>query len=211
MPDTIVVERASQITTIHVLDRASHALLYKVAATTILNQEAAPSDAGERFCPGIYGGSEWNGPAFDPDNQTLVAGQTDWCTTVTRMQPMPAYVPGKLYMGGTHTMDKDSTGWVTAFDAASGKVRWKFHTPAPITSGVTPTAGGVTFVGDMAGTLYALRSSTGEVLRKIDTHGAIAGGRPRPCCRKHWILTTWRMFILSNTWRRPWAATVPSS
>jgi alcohol dehydrogenase (cytochrome c) len=79
---------------------------------------------------------EW--VAFDPENQTLVTGQTDWCTTVKRMETMPAYAVGKLYMGGTHVTDAKSGGWVTAFDASSGKVRWKYQTPAPITSGVTP-------------------------------------------------------------------------
>lgn len=161
---------------LYVLDRDTHQLRYKVAATRILNQDAAPSDGGEHFCPGIYGGSEWNGPAFDPDNQTLVTGETDWCTTIKRTSPMPAYAAGKLYMGGTHSMDAASGGWVTAFDAASGKARWKYRTPAPITSGVTPTAGGITFLGDMAGTLYAFNSATGKLLKKITTHGAIAGG-----------------------------------
>jgi PQQ-dependent dehydrogenase (methanol/ethanol family) len=161
---------------LYVIDRHSHHLIYKVAATTILNTEPDPTTEGVRFCPGIFGGSEWNGPAFDVPTQSLLTAQTDWCTTVNRLASPPAYAAGKAYMGGTYKMDDESAGWVTSFDAGSGKMRWHYRTPAPITSGVTPTAGDLTFVGDMAGTLYAFRTSTGELLRKIDAHGAIAGG-----------------------------------
>jgi cytochrome c553 len=55
-------------------------------------------------------------------------------------------------------------------------VRWKFHAPAPVVSGITPTAGGVTFVGDLLGTFYALRSSDGAVLFSANTGGGISGG-----------------------------------
>jgi PQQ-dependent dehydrogenase (methanol/ethanol family) len=161
---------------LYVIDRKARRLLYKTAATRVFNQDEAPSASGAYSCPGIYGGSEWNGPAFDPENQTLLTGQTDWCATLKRMETAPVYAAGKLYMGGTHVMDAKSGGWVTAFDASTGKVRWKYPTPAPITSGVTPTAGGITFVGDMGGTLYAFDSANGKVLLKIDTRGAIAGG-----------------------------------
>lgn len=161
---------------LYVLDRHTHKLLYKVAATTILNQEAPPTDEGVRFCPGTNGGSEWNSPAFDSLNQTFVTGQTDWCTTVKRMTPPPPYSPGKLYVGGVPSMDKESAGWLAAFDAKTGNARWRYKTRAPVTSGVTPTAGDVTFVGDMAGVFYVFRSSNGELLKKIETRGAIAGG-----------------------------------
>ena len=161
---------------LYVLDRQTHKLVYKVAATTILNVDVPTTDEGVRFCPGIYGGSEWSSPAFDPANQTLVTGQTDWCTTVKRMTAPPNYSPGKLYMGGVHKMDEKSAGWVTAFDAKTGNMKWHYKTEAPITSGVTPTAGNITFLGDMAGTFYVFRSSDGKVLKRINTRGAIAGG-----------------------------------
>ena len=46
----------------------------------------------------------------------------------------------------------------------------------PIMSGVTPTAGGLVFFGDMGGNFYALDAATGKKLwgQKID--GAIGGG-----------------------------------
>jgi alcohol dehydrogenase (cytochrome c) len=161
---------------LYLIDRKTHKLIYRVAATTIANHEVPPTVEGVRYCPGIYGGSEWSSPAFDPVNQTLTTGQTDWCVTIRRMDPLPGYNPGSLYMGGKHVMDKDSGGWVAAFDAKTGKPRWKHKTPAPVVSGVTPTSGGLTFVGDMGGTFYAFRSSDGELLRTWNTGGAIAGG-----------------------------------
>lgn len=161
---------------LYVIDRKTKKLIYRTAATTILNHDVAPTEEGLRFCPGIYGGSLWSSPAFDPDQQSLVTGQTDWCVTVKRMNPVPAYYPGALYQGGKHQMDDESTGWISSFDAKSGKLRWRYKTQAPVTSGVTPTAGGVTFVGDMGGNFYAFRSTDGEVLKKWETGGAIAGG-----------------------------------
>lgn len=51
------------------------------------------------------------------------------------------------------TMDPTDrwAGWLYASDAESGKTAWRFKAPAPLLSGVTPTAGGVLFFGDMAG------------------------------------------------------------
>ena len=43
-------------------------------------------------------------------------------------------------------------------------------------SGVTPTAGGVVFFGDMGGNFYALDADTGEKLWGQKIGGAIGGG-----------------------------------
>jgi alcohol dehydrogenase (cytochrome c) len=43
-------------------------------------------------------------------------------------------------------------------------------------AGVTPTAGGVTFTGDLAGNLLVFNSKTGQVVHKVKTGGALAGG-----------------------------------
>ncbi len=41
-------------------------------------------------------------------------------------------------------------------------------------AGITPTAGGVTFAGDLAGNLFVFNSKSGELVNKIETRGALA-------------------------------------
>jgi alcohol dehydrogenase (cytochrome c) len=43
-------------------------------------------------------------------------------------------------------------------------------------SGVTPTAGGLVFVGDMGGTLYAFDAQSGEALWSQKLGGALGAG-----------------------------------
>ncbi len=61
-------------------------------------------------------------------------------------------------------------------DPDSGALRWQYHAEAPVVAGLTPTAGGVTFGGDMGGNFIALDSKTGALLHKVATGGAVAGG-----------------------------------
>jgi outer membrane protein assembly factor BamB len=72
--------------------------------------------------------------------------------------------------------DGPITGWVTSLDSETGQVRWRYHAEKPVIAGVTPTAGGVTLTGDIAGNLLVFESRTGQLLRKIPTGGALAGG-----------------------------------
>ncbi len=160
---------------LHVVDRETHKLVYKSAVTTINNVDAKVTPAGVHVCPGSLGGVQWNGPAFDPQQKTIVVGAVDWCGTFKSEKMKYKY--GDFYYGGTWQMDKTpGKGWINAFDADSGKLRWKFAVPAPVVSAITPTAGGIVFAGDMNGSLYALRSADGEVLKTIQTGGPIAGG-----------------------------------
>ena len=67
-------------------------------------------------------------------------------------------------------------GWLTAFDADNGAVRWKFAASRPVLAGLTPTAGGVVFAADLGGTLYAFDAATGAVLWRLATGQSMGGG-----------------------------------
>jgi alcohol dehydrogenase (cytochrome c) len=97
----------------------------------------------------------------DPKGLLFQPGSPPADTTVVRTRSDP---------------DRPPSGWLTALDSDTGKVKWKFHDAAPIVAGVTPTAGGVVFTGDVAGSLLVFSSVTGQLLYKKSTGGGLAGG-----------------------------------
>jgi glucose dehydrogenase len=158
-------------------ERLPHDVLFKTPITTILNAHKKPTVKGIHACPGPAGGVEWNGPAFDPDSHMLYVGAVDWCSRF-RLSPVPEkYVRGRLFLGAMIALDppEKATGWLTALDANTGIIRWQFHTPKPIVAGVTPTAGGLVFTGDLGGNFYALDKASGKVLQTIATGGCSRG------------------------------------
>jgi alcohol dehydrogenase (cytochrome c) len=161
---------------LHVVDRASHKLRFKVPITTVDSVRQTVTTEGTKVCPGAAGGVLWNGPAFDPRRMTLFVGAVDSCMVVksvpgTKYSPRGLHLGGSVLPGGTVP-----TGWVTAVDANTGAVRWKYRSETPILGGVTPTAGGIVMTGDNAGNFLVFNSENGTVLRKEATGGAIAGG-----------------------------------
>jgi alcohol dehydrogenase (cytochrome c) len=166
-------------------DVKSGARRFRTPVTTIENATAPLTATGTRFCPGTMGGSEWNGPAYNPTNNLVYTGAVDWCATV-RVAPeaqvknaalgQPWSGAGDEFPFGKMDPADKARGWLTATDADSGEVRWKFRAPAPIVAAVTPTAGGLVFFGDLAGNLYALDADNGQQrwTRKFD--GALGGG-----------------------------------
>ena len=170
------------------IDLAEGALLYRTPVTRIENVEAPfATDKAVRFCPGASGGSEWNGPAYDPDTNLIITGEMDWCTTVKRQtdeQLMDAPAGGAWFGNAMrnpfHLFGKQDEnvwgGWVYAVDADTGVPKWRVRSNYPIVGGVTPTAGGLVFVGDLGGNFYALDSSSGEKLWGQKIGGAIGGG-----------------------------------
>ena len=156
------------------VDRDTHKKLWRTPVTTIEDIYKKPSREGSRMCPGYAGGVEWNGPALDKKNNNLIVGAVDICFLVTLGDTN--YKAGQLNFGGNIEPVGEYTGWVTALDSVSGTVRWKYHAEKPVTAGVTPTAGGVTFTGDLAGNFLVFNSKNGDVLLKKDVGGAMAGG-----------------------------------
>jgi alcohol dehydrogenase (cytochrome c) len=135
-----------------------------------------------RFCPGIQGGNEWNGAAYSPQTNSLYVGAVDWCANI-QLKRDTLTVPASGYWFGAETPQAQiqdppaqASGWLTAFDAENGSVRWKFHAPHPMLAAVTPTAGGVVFAADMGGQLYAMDASTGRILWQTNSGQSTGGG-----------------------------------
>jgi alcohol dehydrogenase (cytochrome c) len=161
---------------LYVVDRATHGLTFRVPTTTVDAVPALPTAVGVKVCPGAAGGTEWNGPAFDPAQKTIFVGSVDMCT-VFSSKSGDTYGTAKVLYGGAWELTREPpTGWITAFDADSGKVRWKYHADAPVLGALTPTAGGIVMAGDNAGDFLVFNSATGKLLKKIATHGSISGG-----------------------------------
>jgi len=151
--------------------------LWKTAVTTISNINAPITVKGTHFCPG--GGVFWNGPSYSPSSGLVYVNSEDWCKTVDlSMTPQP-YVPGQAWLGTTDgygTHDATSSGWVTAVNATTGAIKWRYHATTPLVAAVTSTAGGLVFSADLAGNIFVFDDTTGKLLKTIVPGVAVGGG-----------------------------------
>ena len=170
-------------------DLATNTLLYRTPVDRIENaQEHFAIDKAVHFCPGTVGGAEWNGPAYDPQNNLIFVGEVDWCATVTlqRDQQIQKVKLGSPWSGmatlnpyhtyGTPDSYGKWAGWIYAVDADTGAWRWRLKSNYPVQSGITATAGDLVFFGDMGGNFYALDADNGQRLWGRKIGGAIGGG-----------------------------------
>jgi len=163
---------------LHVLDRETGKLVFKLPMTTVLNHDAPLTSEGVRVCP--VAGIQWNGAAHSQKTDLLYVNAIDWCT-LFKLGPEPKWVATIPYTGlangwGTNDPTKDWSGWINAVDPKSGKMAWRVHTPAPMYAAITPTAGNVLFTGDLLGNFLVLDARDGKEVYRFDTGGPIAGG-----------------------------------
>ncbi len=163
---------------LRVLDRETHATLFETAVTTRENVDAPVTLKGTHACPGVLGGVEWNGSSYSPLTKMLYTNAVDWCSTFT-LDDEIRNVPGKNYMGGDVKFDPPPAGWkgwLTAVDAASGAVKWKYKSSRPMVAAVTSTAGGVVMTGELNGDFVVFDAADGKALYRFNTGGPIGGG-----------------------------------
>ena len=163
---------------LRLLDRDTREVFYEVPITTRTNFDKVPTVAGAHGCPGLLGGMEWNGPAYNPSTQTLYVATVDWCATFTKSDKPPEFTENAHYYGGAVTPDPrdQAKGWLQAIDATTGKMRWRQQWPTPLVAGVTVTSGGVLFTGDLNNEFLAIDASNGKTLYRFNTGGSIGGG-----------------------------------
>lgn len=161
---------------LRLIDRDTHELLYTVPFITRENVDVPLGDA-VRVCPGPLGGAEWNGPAYDPATNTLFEPANDWCAIIQK-DSKPPHFDAEFYMGGLPHLDPwdKARGRLTAFDASTGKERWRYDASKPMLAGVTATSSGLLFTGETAGDVIALDAGSGKVLYRFHAGGPVAGG-----------------------------------
>lgn len=160
---------------LRLLDRDAHQILWETAVTTRENADAPVTVEGTHACPGVLGGVEWNGPAYNPATHMLYTPAVDWCGTFYAADTV-RYVPGANYLGGTYMADADASGWLTAVDVETGEVAWRYASPRPMVGAVLSTAGGLVLAGEVTGDLIAFQADSGEELARIPTGAPIGGG-----------------------------------
>ncbi|MCE4369622.1 PQQ-binding-like beta-propeller repeat protein [Xanthomonas hortorum] len=170
-------------------DRATDEQIYRKPVTRVENIDARFAPGRKvHFCPGAVGGGLWSSAAYDPRFNLVFTGQTEWCTTAEIAEDARVLraKEGDVWFGvasrnpyhivGIQDPPTKWGGWVYASDADSGDWRWRARSNYPVTSGVTPTAGGIVAFGDKGGNFYVLRASDGERLWSRRFPGGIAGG-----------------------------------
>lgn len=157
---------------LYLYDEETRELVAKEEVSTHFNADKAPTEDGLRVCPGTLGGTEWYGPAYDGERQSLFVNSVDWCTTLyVRTDPRTPFA-------GTIKFDpvSEAKGWLRAFDSVTGAPKWVYEADTPMVAGVTATAGGLVFTGTLNGEFLAFDAGSGEILYRFNTGGAIAGG-----------------------------------
>ena len=163
---------------LRMLDRDSHQVLYQMPITTRENVDGEPTVPGTHICPGLLGGMEWNGPAYNPKTNRLFIATVDWCGTFKKLESPPSFELNAHYYGGSVTPDArdKAKGWLYAIDAGTGRVQWRQQWPTPLVAGVTTTSGGVLFTGDLNNDFLVIDARDGKTLYRFNTGGTVGGG-----------------------------------
>ncbi|HMJ08696.1 MAG TPA: PQQ-binding-like beta-propeller repeat protein, partial [Pyrinomonadaceae bacterium] len=130
---------------VHGVDPVQKAVIYKTPVTTQLNIDTPFTAQETRFCPGIQGGAEWNGVAFNPPANLIYANTIDWCSIVNLgpKSPPPGAL-GKPYTGeadadgpfGRQDPDASAKGWVNAVNADDGTIKWRYQSSKPMIAAI---------------------------------------------------------------------------
>jgi alcohol dehydrogenase (cytochrome c) len=115
------------------------------------------------ICPGVSGARAWPATSLNAKSQTVFVPITEWCLTFGAQGSKLLSAPGASFTNANHPdADKDGMmGRLQAMDLATQKRGWNHDLPAPISTSVLATAGGVVFAGDLDPALKAFDDRDG--------------------------------------------------
>ena len=164
---------------LHGLDRDTQVHLFEVPVTRRENTAAPLTLEGVRSCPGIQGGVEWSGPAFNPQLNMVYTPAVDWCAMFWRAETFEEPDRGMFSLiGGGARGDAydDARGWLTAVDASTGTIRWNYESPQPMLASITTTAGGLLITAELTGDFVIFDAADGTELFRFNTDAPNNGG-----------------------------------
>lgn len=162
------------------IDRSTHRVVFDTPATTMWNDQVPTNGNWMYVCPGLQGGAQFEGPAYDPETGLLYTGQNDHCAWYIKGKQ---FVAGLAGTGGFPVKDWPAAakreaprGWITSINGRTGAVAWTYHAEAQVQAGMVPTKSGLLFAGDTHGHLLVFNAANGTLIRSIDTGGALNSG-----------------------------------
>ncbi len=128
------------------------------------------------ICPNLLGGKNWQPMSYDSVNGLVYIPTKNLCMDLEGIQP--EYKRGAFYLAVNFDLDKAGAGGylggVKAWDPVAQKTVWFNKDELPWAGGVTSTAGGVVFHGDITGWFKALDAKTGKTLWKFNAGSGIS-------------------------------------
>jgi alcohol dehydrogenase (cytochrome c) len=134
-----------------------------------------PSEDGQKACPAMGGGHNWEPTAYSPQTGLYYFPSANGCQVFYKM--LQEFVEGDWYQASAAVPvrgEVPGTGSILAVDPATGEIKWRFELVSGPTAGLLATGGGLVFTGDSEGYLFALDARTGEVLWHFQAGGMIA-------------------------------------
>ena len=129
------------------------------------------------ICPSLEGGSSPASPASYSTKTGLF-----YVSTVNLCMSWDAdevgYIEGTPYIGASTPYSPgpgNYLGALTAWDAATGTVKWDIHEKYPVWSGSVVTAGNVVFYGTLDGWFKAADATSGKPLWKFKVGSGVVG------------------------------------
>jgi alcohol dehydrogenase (cytochrome c) len=128
-----------------------------------------PTVEGNKACPGLGGGHNWQATAYSPLTRLYYFSSTDGCQNFYLNQA--DFVEGAWYqLSDTKDVPGEKPGGsFIAMDPSTGKIRWRFDMVRHPSGGALATAGGLVFIGDAFGNLIAFDGRGGKVLWRYQT------------------------------------------
>ena len=146
-----------------------------------------PTPEGTLVYPGILGGQNYAPNTYDPKlNLDLIPSIEQGAIIKTARNEEEAAQNTGGGRGGAQAFgtsyappeDEEAYGTINAFELNTGELVWKIETPHPQRGGLTSTATGLTFYGELDGKVNALDTATGEILWSYQTTGKTISAAP---------------------------------
>lgn len=114
------------------------------------------------IAPTLGGGKEWHPAAYSKRTGMIYVPGIEMSMDVEAKKQ--EFKPGQWYLGTNVLRLHPGAGYLKAFDATSGELKWMRTQNTPATSGILATGGGLVFSGDAEGIFRAVKDNTGETL-----------------------------------------------
>ncbi|QGS69294.1 PQQ-binding-like beta-propeller repeat protein [Oceanobacillus sp. 143] len=143
-----------------------------------------PTPEGTLVYPGILGGQNYAPDTFDPElNLVLIPGiESPSIIKVAGNEQEAVEKNGSVWAFGTSYAapadDVESYGTVTAIDLENGEIVYQIKTDDAMRGGLSSTATGITFFGELSGNVQAIDTATGENLWNFQTTGETISAAP---------------------------------